>query len=254
MRSASGRPEGADLALPAVEAWRARVEVVLVEPGDSNNIGGVARAMSNLGFRGGLRLVAPANYDAPRAEHVACWGAPLLRKALVYPSAAGVLPRALGDFAQVVGFTSQRGKHRPPLVSLAQWVGLFRGQRAFSAAPTALLFGPEDHGLTRRHLAECDLLVSIPSHPQNPSYNLAQAVLLVLYELLREAMLGGLEAPLLAESSAGCARSRCVVWRRLSMRSWCAASFLRRARRVRFRARCISFCVAFVPTGASGAS
>jgi tRNA C32,U32 (ribose-2'-O)-methylase TrmJ len=38
-----------------------RIHVVLVEPGDSRNVGSVARAMLNLGYRH-LHLVAPPRY------------------------------------------------------------------------------------------------------------------------------------------------------------------------------------------------
>ena len=49
---------------------------------------------------------------------------------------------------------------------------------------TALLFGRERDGLTNAELDHCSDLVWIPSHPDHPSYNLAQAVLLAGYELL----------------------------------------------------------------------
>jgi tRNA C32,U32 (ribose-2'-O)-methylase TrmJ len=48
---------------------------------------------------------------------------------------------------------------------------------------TALLFGPEDSGLSRADLNLCDTVVNIPSDHAHPTLNLAQAVLIVSYEL-----------------------------------------------------------------------
>src|SRR5580765_5236929 len=47
----------------------------------------------------------------------------------------------------------------------------------------ALVFGPEASGLTDEELAQCHLRVHIPTDPAHPSLNLAQAVLVVAYEL-----------------------------------------------------------------------
>ena len=47
----------------------------------------------------------------------------------------------------------------------------------------ALLFGPEDHGLSNKDLEHCQLLVTIPTHPEYQSLNVAQAAVICLYEL-----------------------------------------------------------------------
>jgi len=47
----------------------------------------------------------------------------------------------------------------------------------------AVLFGPEDRGLTNRELDPCHALIQIPTHPGLSSLNLAQAVLVLCYEL-----------------------------------------------------------------------
>ena len=49
----------------------------------------------------------------------------------------------------------------------------------------AILFGGEKDGLSRAAVDRCDVLVTIPAHPDFPSFNLAQAVLLVSYEIFR---------------------------------------------------------------------
>jgi tRNA/rRNA methyltransferase len=49
--------------------------------------------------------------------------------------------------------------------------------------PVAVVFGPEDKGLLLDELAMATHLLRIPSHPQYPSLNLSQAVMLVAHEL-----------------------------------------------------------------------
>jgi tRNA/rRNA methyltransferase len=168
------RESPASLPAPAAAEW---AHVVLVEPGDSLNIGAVARAMSNLGFAN-LRLVAPPNFDRERAATSACWATPMLERVPVYAT----LDEAVADMDQVVGFSARHGHDRPRHLMLDQWCGLLAEE---PPGRTALLFGPEDHGLETRHLGHCRWLIRIPSSEENPSFNLAQSVLLALYELSR---------------------------------------------------------------------
>jgi tRNA/rRNA methyltransferase len=51
----------------------------------------------------------------------------------------------------------------------------------------ALLFGAEDNGLPTAALDRCHVVLRLPTDPAYPSLNLAQAVLLLLYELRRAA-------------------------------------------------------------------
>ena len=164
----------ASLPRAAAAEW---AHVVLVEPGDSLNIGAVARAMSNLGFRH-LHLVAPQRYDPERAATTACWGAPVLECAHIHAT----LAEALADMEQVVGFSARHGADRPRHLVLDEWCARLAAE---PAARTALLFGPEDHGLHTEHLEHCRWLIRIPSTDANPSFNLAQSVLLALFELSR---------------------------------------------------------------------
>lgn len=174
--SARSRPLVDAASLPMSEALE-RFHVVLVEPGDSLNVGSVARAMSNLGFAH-LHLVAPPRYDPERAATTACWATDVLAGAQVHAT----LEAALEPMQAAVGFTARHGRHRPQHVLLPAWIDTLR---AGPQLQTALLFGPEDTGLRAEHLPACRWLVRIPSAAANPAFNLAQAVLLVLYELSR---------------------------------------------------------------------
>lgn len=158
-------------------ARRERIHVVLVEPGDSRNVGAVARAMSNLGFAH-LHLVAPPRYHPEDAATTACWATDILTAARVHAS----LEDALAPMEHAVGFSVRQGHNRPRLLMLEDWVTRLY---AAPAQETALVFGPEDSGLRQEHVALCRWLVRIPSAARNPSFNLAQAVLLALHELWR---------------------------------------------------------------------
>ena len=154
-----------------------KIHVVLVEPKDNLNIGSVARAMANLGFSN-LHLVAPPHLDIEKACVTACWAGDLLRNAKIRKS----LVEALGPMELVVGFSAKGGRNRPAPIELSKWA------EKFTTDPipmTALLFGPEDSGLNAEQIAQCRDVIRIPSSDTYPAFNLAQSVLLAMYELCR---------------------------------------------------------------------
>ncbi len=54
-----------------------------------------------------------------------------------------------------------------------------------SGGTVSVVFGRESVGLTLEELAECDVLVNIPTSERYPALNLSNAVAIVLYELFR---------------------------------------------------------------------
>ena len=157
-----------------------RFHVVLVEPGDSLNVGSVARAMSNLGFAN-LHLVAPPRLNLERAATTACWAGDILKSMRIHDT----LEQALSGMQQVAGFTARHGQRRHQHLLLPDWCDALVSAPV-QAESIALLFGPEDHGLGAEHVTHCRWLVRIPSSAANPSFNLSQAVLLALFELSRQ--------------------------------------------------------------------
>ena len=156
--------------------FKSSVSVVLVEAQDNANIGSVARAMMNLGFSR-LVLVNPERYDFQRASITACWATDILKSAKIESS----LSEAIRSEDEVVGFSARRGKNRPSLM-LPEWIEILKGKRP---SKLSLVFGPEDTGLREEHIEHCSWLVQIPSSEECPSFNLAQAVLIALYEISR---------------------------------------------------------------------
>ncbi len=155
------------------------IVVVLYQPQDVVNVGGVVRVMSNFGL-GRLRLVEPAAFDAYRVEGIAHHTRPIIDAIEHYPT----LEAALGDCGFVLGTTARkRGTRRDRLTPSAAAPLALAAARKSPTTPTALLFGREDNGLPNEALDACHALLTIPTNPANPSLNLAQAALIVAYEL-----------------------------------------------------------------------
>ncbi|MDX1934555.1 MAG: TrmH family RNA methyltransferase [Capsulimonadales bacterium] len=151
--------------------------IFLVQPAYSMNIGSVARAMMNLGFRH-LHLVDPKPYDPVRAEMTALTAKPILDAMRFHDS----LPEALTGMEEVVGLALRRSRNPSNYVSLTEWTAGLPGR---ADRKTALVFGPEDNGLSHDHLVWCRWIVRIPTTVEFESFNLAQSVLLVLYEITK---------------------------------------------------------------------
>jgi tRNA/rRNA methyltransferase len=151
--------------------------IILVEPQSPGNIGMVCRAMGNFGA-GDLRLVNPCNHLHLEAHKFAVGAAPLLGAARVYDSLAA----ALADLDITIAATRRAGKLRGglrPVVEMAELLGEGENKRV------GLVFGREDAGLTTAEVALCSHGAFIPSDPACGSLNLAQAVLVFLYEFSR---------------------------------------------------------------------
>ncbi|OAN42853.1 rRNA methyltransferase [Chloroflexus islandicus] len=153
------------------------IVVILHRPQDPRNIGAVVRAMLNTGFRH-LRLVEPAPFDHTAIAAVAHRPEPVLDQLTIYPDLAS----ALADIRHLVGLSDRPHPGLPWRNDVRQWAAETR-QRAASAGPVGLLFGAEGNGLSRAELNCCHEIVSLPVNPAYPTLNLAQAVLLTLYEL-----------------------------------------------------------------------
>lgn len=154
--------------------------IVLVEPRSPGNVGAAARALKNLGF-GNLLLVEPCcDPLAGEARRLAAGAVDRLESARVVPT----LDAALEGCRVAVGATARGGRQRKPHLRIDE------GAREIAGIPggdrPALVFGREDRGLTDGELDRCTHLVYLPSGSEYASFNLAQAVLLVSWELARQ--------------------------------------------------------------------
>ncbi|KLE35606.1 RNA methyltransferase [Aurantiacibacter luteus] len=153
--------------------------IVLVRPQLGENIGKAARAMLNFGLTE-MRLVAPRDgWPNPAAGPAASGADVVLERAKVFETTA----EAVADCAHVYATTvRKRGVTKPVLTpeQAAREVPAQAGRSAF-------LFGPERSGLETEDVALARTIVTAPINPQFGSLNLAQAVILVAYELSKTA-------------------------------------------------------------------
>jgi TrmH family RNA methyltransferase len=160
-----------------------RVVVVLVRARNPNNIGAVARAMHDFGFRH-LRIVN--EYAVPfETARSAVDASAVLAGAVVFASVA----EAVADCTLVVGTTAVGERSlQHPVCALAE-AGEKIGVEWSGEGRVALLFGSEKTGLSNDELSHCHWLLTIPMEEQeeirHPSMNLGQAVAVCLYELVR---------------------------------------------------------------------
>ena len=155
------------------------IRIILVRPQSPGNIGSAARAMRNMGLHH-LALVAPERFPHPEARMMACGAESLLRQAEVYDS----LPAAVASCHWLIGTSARRRRYRNPSLTPAELA-----QKLVTLSQkhhVGILFGPEDAGLTSDELDLCHDLVVIPTVAQATSLNLAQAVMVVCYELMRQ--------------------------------------------------------------------
>lgn len=151
-----------------------RVEIVLVRPSRPANVAAACRGMKNMGLAT-LWLVDPRpGWDAPEARALAYGAWDVLDGARRSAS----LQEAVAGSGTVAGTTALvvAGAWSPRRLALE--AEALAGGRALS-----IVFGPEATGLTAAERDLCHVLVRVPTDPAQPSLNLAQAVLLVAYEL-----------------------------------------------------------------------
>lgn len=132
--------------------------------------------MKNTGF-GDLRIIGRQRID-PRSMVTAVHSQDILKKTRFYPD----LSEATADLHLVFASTSKKRKNSIP-------IDLDKAVAKMSSFPEetriGLLFGNERTGLTSDELRSSNFLFTIPQASVQPSYNLASAVLLTLYEIGR---------------------------------------------------------------------
>ncbi len=151
------------------------VVIIINKAQDPVNIAATVRGMKNFGFAS-LRLVQPEPYDPWRIEGVAHGTRDVVSKIQHFDS----LPEALADCVKVVAFAGKRRASRWPLATPREMAPVVLD--AAQEGTVALLFGQEDHGLPNEALDLSHLIVTVPT-TEHASLNLAQAVMLALYEL-----------------------------------------------------------------------
>ncbi len=151
------------------------VRIVLVEPQGELNLGSVARIMKNMGLTQ-LVLVNPkCDRYSDNAKLMAVHAMNILENAQIVDN----IPQALTGCTRAIATTSRpralSEKLEHPKICLPWLVS--------TESPTALIFGSEERGLSNQELNYAHRVIGIPSNPEYPSLNLAQAVAICCYEL-----------------------------------------------------------------------
>ncbi|MGQ0508570.1 MAG: RNA methyltransferase [Myxococcaceae bacterium] len=152
-----------------------RIRIVLLGPKNPENVGAAARALKNFGVSD-WALVRPAFDDLNSARRLAAQSHDVLESV----RRADTLDEAVADCVWVVGTSSRRVRGKR---SLAPRLFAEEAATRTSSGSVALVFGEESSGLSNDEVDRCHDLSSIPTSDDQPSLNLAQAVLLYCYEL-----------------------------------------------------------------------
>jgi tRNA/rRNA methyltransferase len=162
--------------LPSLPATMDRTRFVLVQTSHAGNVGAAARALKVMGFAD-LVLVQPRFADVLTRDEtlaLASGAADVLARARIVGSLAEALDGVTHACATAMtprDFGPPTFAPRPHFAELAP-----RGE------PVAFVFGPERTGLANDDVYRCHACISIPTHPDYGSLNLAQAVQLVAYD------------------------------------------------------------------------
>lgn len=160
---------------------------ILVRPQLADNIGMVARALANFGLDE-LRLVEPRDGWPNEKARIAASGANfIVDAAQAFPT----LKEALAGLNWVAATSARQRDLAKPVLTPEQVVAEMQ-RRMAEGQRCGILFGPERNGLETEEIANADAVVMAPVNPTFASLNLAQAVLLVGYEWMKQAGSGTL--------------------------------------------------------------
>lgn len=162
------------------------IRVVLVEPAGLANVGSVARVMKNMG----LQHLVLVNPQCDPLGQEAQWMAVHAKDILESAHQVATLPEALVGCQRAIATTARIQRHlsiepHPPRTVLP-WL---------LDCPSALIFGPEDRGLSNQELNYAQRFLCIPTSDAYKALNLAQAVAVCAYELRQAVIYSDLPAP-----------------------------------------------------------
>lgn len=151
--------------------------IILVNVLAPENLGFCARAMKSMGLH---RLILVGNKPLPlsRAFLTAVHAQDILENMRVVDR----LEEALQEDHVPVAFAGKSyGQRSKRVFDLEEWAD----HASQIGAGMDLVFGSERHGLGQHEVERCDWIVTIPTHPDQPSLNLSHAVQLAAYALFR---------------------------------------------------------------------
>lgn len=156
-----------------------KLRVVLHQTQGADNLGAVARLCANFGVAE-LWLAETHLPDLEAARPMAVHAGHVLDAVRSVPT----LPEALEEVVFAVGTTSRTHLRGMPTLTPEEAVAMLSEHA--SRGPVALVLGGERRGMSDEDLAHCQQALVIPTRPEQPSMNLAQAAAVLLYLCARE--------------------------------------------------------------------
>lgn len=153
------------------------IHIIMVGTTHPGNIGGVARAMKNMGLSR-LSLVAPeAPFPHAKARARASGAVNVLDGTQIFAT----LEEAIADCSLVIGASARMRTLPWPVVDPRECAS--RVVNVPAETEVAIVLGRENSGLTNEELELCQLLVTIPTNPDFSSLNIAAAAQVLCYEI-----------------------------------------------------------------------
>ncbi|MDJ0897871.1 MAG: RNA methyltransferase [Xenococcus sp. MO_188.B8] len=163
------------------------IRIILVEPAGALNVGSIARVMKNMGLSNLILVNPKCDRLSESARQMAVHAIDILEQAQIVPD----LPQALQGCQRAMATTARSRalatKLESPKSALAWLIA--------DNITSALIFGPEDRGLSNQELNYAQRFVGIPANPVYPSLNLAQAVAVCAYELYQLSLSKDIDNP-----------------------------------------------------------
>lgn len=154
------------------------IKIILVEPEGPLNLGSIARVMKNFGLNQ-LTLVNPkCDPLSKEAKQMAVHAQNILENVETVDS----LVKALEGCVRVAATTARTRKSSASFETsetVIPWL-------LELDEPTALIFGPEDRGLSNEELGLAQKRLCIPTNPDYSTLNLAQAVALCCHDIFQK--------------------------------------------------------------------
>ena len=163
------------------------IRIILVEPAGALNVGSIARVMKNMGLSNLILVNPQCDRLSESARQMAVHAVDILENAQIVSD----LPQALQGCQRAMATTARSRALSTELESPKSALSWLIGEHITSA----LIFGPEDRGLSNKELNYAQRFVGIPANPIYPSLNLAQAVAICAYELYQLSRSNNIDNP-----------------------------------------------------------
>ena len=151
--------------------------IILIRPQMGENIGAVARAMSNFGLKE-LRIVAPRDgWPNPKAVEMAAGAESIIHAAAIYPDFKAAMHDIQLAYATTARPRDMEKRVVEPKVAMEEIKN-----HSDNEIKIALVFGPERSGIANEEITLCDTIITSPTSEENRSLNIAQSAVIIGYE------------------------------------------------------------------------